>query len=332
MTRIYCVKLTLLRMWRVIGKEILLEVETAAILMRRKTRTKTETGDLDADAAVDFEGNDMGSDLDTTHETPGITTVQSCTLMRTMSEQHVSEAVLVTASHGCVPVAFAADFEHTEAGGQSGPSEHRWRDLENQRLEQARQVGVLDLSTPSPRSTDGTPLSSRYSITPTPTTPPRAAGRPRSRVTRHLPSVTLQDATGILSAQQRMQDLRVLRDKFEEVGVVKQILSHSDLLLKVQGLHRTGPQRAADAAAAGRQDHERHIRLQQLNQRAALSNSTRIEPRPGSDKDYGCEHETESYVTDKLLRTNKKPNAQDEGLGLVVVGSCKDPAPHTRMK
>ncbi|KAE9239593.1 hypothetical protein PF002_g10195 [Phytophthora fragariae] len=88
MTRIYCVKLTLLRMWRVIGKEILLEVETAAILMRRKTRTKTETGDLDADAAVDFEGNDMGSDLDTTHETPGITTVQSCTLMRTMSEQH----------------------------------------------------------------------------------------------------------------------------------------------------------------------------------------------------------------------------------------------------
>ncbi|KAE9238619.1 hypothetical protein PF004_g8255 [Phytophthora fragariae] len=94
----------------------------------------------------------------------------------------------------------------------------------------------------------------------------------------------------------------------------------------------TGPQRAADAAAAGRQDHERHIRLQQLNQRAALSNSTRIEPRPGSDKDYGCEHETESYVTDKLLRTNKKPNAQDEGLVLVVVGSCKDPAPHTRMK
>ncbi|KAE9238617.1 hypothetical protein PF004_g8257 [Phytophthora fragariae] len=114
-------------------------------------KDQDEDGDLDADAAVDFEGNDMGSDLDTTHETPGITTVQSCTLMH---------------------------FEHTEAGGQSGPSEHRWRDLENQRLEQARQVGVLDLSTPSPRSTDGTPLSSRYSITPTPTTPPELQDAP----------------------------------------------------------------------------------------------------------------------------------------------------------
>lgn len=74
---------------------------------------------------------------------------------------------------------------------------------------------------------------------------------------------------------------------------------------------------------------------------SCCSNSIRNEPRSatqsawagGSDRgflqglghahgagDYGCEHETKSHVTGRLLYAINKSNAQDEGLTVVIVG------------
>ncbi|KAE9347157.1 hypothetical protein PF008_g7961 [Phytophthora fragariae] len=87
-----------------------------------------DDGDEDSDAAVDFKGTEMGSDLDTSQYPPRITTAQNCTLAPSMSEQHGSPSGLVgtvATSRGCLPIALAANFEHTFSDPEAGEGDNQ---------------------------------------------------------------------------------------------------------------------------------------------------------------------------------------------------------------